>query len=182
MSEISPTSPGPAARPGCLGGSGQLHAQHGQQSCTTDFHRQLLCLSGGKCPLVYYIPLRTALQWQWKRKKSKQQARLFHYLTSQLLTMVLFLPSRWAAATTPVWAQLKNSMKMPPRPQRGEQARPSPPGTRRTPLPRIPPGASSTPPHLVLRWPQPGVTSHWRRALAAGQLSSAARQKLIKSN
>lgn len=48
-----------------------------------------LCLPAGKCPLLH--PPRTALQRQ--RKKSKQRARLFRYLTSELLTTVLFLPS-----------------------------------------------------------------------------------------
>lgn len=47
-----------------------------------------LCLPGGNCPLLY--PPHAALQRQ--SKTSKQRARPFHYLASQLLTTVLFLP------------------------------------------------------------------------------------------
>lgn len=47
-----------------------------------------LRLPGGNCPLLY--PPHAALQRQ--SKASTQRARPFHYLASQLLTTVLFLP------------------------------------------------------------------------------------------
>lgn len=55
-------------------------------------HTRPHCLTCGDRPLVYCIPWRRALQPQRKRKKSKQQAQLFNYLTGQLLTTALFLP------------------------------------------------------------------------------------------
>lgn len=39
-----------------------------------------------------------AVQWQWRRKASKQWAGLFHYLTSQSLTTGLFLPELLAGS------------------------------------------------------------------------------------
>ena len=176
-------SPGPATRPGCLGGSGQLHAH---QSCTSDSQTQTLCLSGGNCPLVPHIPPCAALQWRWKRKKSKQRARLFHYLTSQLLTTVLLLPSRWAAATTPAWAQPKNSMKRLLRLQQKEQGRPSAPEPSAHLL-HILPGQHlqqstrpSAPPRHLLS-PAQGHSA-LAKSPCSVQPSSNPRQKQIKSN
>lgn len=184
VSEISLIPPGPAT------GTSQRQRAAPRRARAPKLHEWLSQAAppshAGGCPLVHAIPPCAVLQWQWKRKKSKQQARLFHYLTSQSLTMALFLPSCWAAATTPAWAQLKNSTKMMPRPQRREQERPSPPGTN-APPPVQPPGwyhQRSIPqlPHTSSSpVPSPGHTARGR-APALGQLRHAARQKLIKSN
>lgn len=89
---ISPVTYLTATWPGCLRGSRQPRAHHRLQSRV---HARLPCLACGNRPLVYDIPSCRVLRPRWKRKNSKQQARLFHYLTGQLLTAVLVPPEPW---------------------------------------------------------------------------------------
>lgn len=89
---ISPVTYLAATWPGCLRGSRQPRAHHRLQSRV---HARLPCLACGNRPLVYDIPSCRVLRPRWKRKNSKQQARLFHYLTGQLLTAAPVPPEPW---------------------------------------------------------------------------------------
>lgn len=120
---ISPVTYLAATWPGRLRGSRQPRAHHRLQSRV---HARFPCLARGNRPLVYYIPSCRVLQPRWKRRNSKQQARLFHYLTGQLLTAALVLPEPFGP-----WPRLPRgqSQKIPRRGCRGRSRQsPRPPG------------------------------------------------------